>query len=799
MIKNYFKIALRNIMRQKGFSFINIMGLAIGLACAIFILIYVEFERSYDTFHEDSERIYRIANEQTTSNGLRLYASVTLPMGPTIRDQLPQVEMMARIVDSEPQTVRNGIRAYIEERLTYADPEILRLFSIGLVRGNWGDALTRPLTAVITERMAAKYFGDEDPVGKFLEINGKQFEVEGIIADSPQNTHVKFSIIRSFATFTLPDPESPLHSLEWNTGHAAHTYVKLRKNTDLQLFQAQINQIAYDNLKDQLAQYGYKHHYFLHNIEDIHLRSHLRGEIEAPGNPQYLVILTLIGVFILLIACINFTNLSTARSAIRSSEIGIRKVVGAARKQLIVQIMGESMLMTAATLILACIIVVFTMNAFNSILETHFELQALFRIKIILFLVLLGLITGVTSGIYPAFLLSGFMPATIFKKSLIKGKRGAKARRLLVIGQIVISTILLIGTLVIHRQIHFMKNHPLGFDKEQKLIVNLPQTGMMTDNYTTIKSEFLKHHSILGVSASSSIPGRGMFFWRLWPTGMREEKSQPLNFINVDYDFIDMYELDIIAGRSFDRTFGSDLASRGWVVNESTVEAYGWESPEHAVGMEMMEDRSPIIGVVRDFHFKGLQSAIEPLAISVWSDHFSCFTLEVSLIDLGETISYIRGVIEKFFPEVIFNYFFLDDDFDRQYRIEERMSRLFGVFTFLGILIAVLGLFGLTAFIAEQRTKEIGIRKVFGATVFGVIIDFLMDFGKWVLVANIIAWPIAYVAMNKWLQNFAYRTSLNVWIFLLSGLATLAISWLTVSYQALKAATTNPVEALRYE
>ena len=344
-----------------------------------------------------------------------------------------------------------------------------------------------------------------------------------------------------------------------------------------------------------------------------------------------------------------------------------------------------------------------------------------------------------------------------------------------------------------------MKNHPLGFDKEQKLIITLPEYFLMTNNYETIKSELKKHPSVLGVSASSSVPGRETFFWRLWPTGMREQKSQPLYFINADYDFINLYDMELIAGRSFDREFGTDLEARGWVINEATVKAYDWNSPEEAIGKEMMDDRTPIVGVVKNFHFKGLQNAIEPLAFSVWSEHFNCFTLKIDLNNIGETISHAEEVIQTFFPGVLFDYFFLDDDFNRQYRFEEQIGMLFGVFTSLGIIIAVLGLFGLTAFIAEQRTKEIGIRKVFGASIFGLVINFLKEFGKWVVIANIIAWPIAYYAMSKWLQNFAYRANLDVWIFILSGLAVLCITLLTVSYQSIKAATTNPIESLRYE
>ena len=799
MFKNYIIIAFRNLRKHKGFSFINISGLAIGMACAIFIMLYVDFELSYDNFHDDADRIYRIVNEQTTSNGIRYYAGVTAGMGPAIKNNLSQVENVARIVRSEPKTVKYGTKAYLEEKIVFAEQEFFDIFSIRILKGDLNNILTRPLTAVITQSIAAKYFSSEDPVGKFLDIDGRKFAVTGIIADSPKNSHFKPGIIQSFSTLTLPDNERPPGFLQWNTTHSAKTYFKLVSNTEIDLFQTQINQLAYQNLKEKLAEYGYQHNFFLQNIKDIHLHSHFRGEFETPGNAQYLYIISFIGLFILLIACINFTNLSTARSAKRSAEVGMRKVVGATRKQLIFQIMGESLFISVITLVISFILVVLTIDFFNSILNTNFETIELLRPRIIIFLLIMGIFTGVTSAIYPAFFLSGFRPAIIFKGTFTTGKKGAQARKILVIGQIVISVILIIGILVIYRQIDYMKNYPLGFDKEQKLIIMLPEVDLMTNNYETIKSEFKKHPSILGVTASSSVPGRSTFFWRLWPTGMRDQKSQPLNFINVDYDFIDIYDMEIIAGRSFDRTFGSDLEAPGWVINESAVKAYDWNSPEEAIGKEMMDDRTPIIGVVKDFHFKGLQNAIEPLAISVWSEHFNCFTLEVSLNNLSETISYAEDVIQQFFPEAIFNYFFLDDDFNRQYHFEEQISVLFSVFTFLGIIIAVLGLFGLTAFIAEQRTKEIGIRKVFGASIYGLVFNFWKDFGEWVLIANIIAWPVAYYFMNKWLQNFAYRIDLSVWIFILAGLVVLVIALLTVSFQSIKAAMANPIDSLRYE
>ena len=800
MFRNYVKIALRNILRHKGYHFINITGLAIGMACAIFILLYVEFELSYDRFHRDGDRIYRIANEQVTANGNRYYSAVTPVMGPAVGENFHQVECMARLVRVEPKTIRKGDRIYIEEKLAFGDQEIFDLFSIQWIKGNPANALMRPMTVVITESFAGKYFSDEDPIGQFLRVEDKVFEVSGVIGDSPENTHYKFGIIGSFVSLTQMGLDLPPWFLTWSTGmHVAHTYVKLLPNTDLNEFKAQMNRLAYENLKEELNQSGYEHHYFLQRLQDIHLHSHLRGEAETPGNPQYLYILSITGLLILFIACINFMNLSTARSANRSCEVGMRKVVGAARGQLILQFLGESLGMAIITLGVALALVGLTMDFFNQVLGTKFDFADLYRSRILIYLAILVFLTGIVSGSYPAFFLSGFKPVAVLRRTLSAGKKGALIRKILVIGQMAISVILIIGTLVIFRQIDFMKNIPLGFDKEQKLIVNLPDYDLMTGNYGAIKSEFAKHPSILGVTASSSVPGRRMFFWRMWPTGMRDQKSQPLNFLNVDYDFIGLYDLEIIAGRSYDRSFGSDLEAPGWVINEAAVKAYGWDSPEDAVGKEMMDDRTPIIGVVKDFHFKGLQNIVEPLGMSVWSEHFRCFTLKVNMENLGETISYIETTFKRFFPGELFDYYFLDEDFDRQYRFEERIGILFSTFTSLGITIAILGLFGLTAFIAEQRTREIGVRKVFGASVFELVIYLSKEFGKWILLANVIAWPAAWFAARHWLQQFAYRIEINIGIFIVSGFMVMFIALVSTGYQIIKTARADPVDALKYE
>ena len=483
MIKNYLKIAFRNINRYKSYSFINIAGLSIGMACSLFVLLYVKFELSYDDYHNDTERIYRIANEQVTANGKRYYSGVVPVMGPELKSNFPQIEQAARLERIEPKTVKYGDNIYFEDKLAWADQEIFDMFTIEFVSGVSDDALTRPMTAVITEDVAARYFGDEEPYGKTLKVDIFNFEITGVIKNSPENTHYKFGIISSYKTLLL-DEESEMYQFygQWTTGmHSAHTYIKIAQNTDIPAFTELINRFIYGKLKEELSRSGYKHNYFLQPFMDIHLKSNLRGEAEPPGNLQYIYIFSIIGIFILIISSINYMNLSTARAANRTGEIGIRKVVGAARSQLFRQFIGESMLLSIIAFCISTAIICLTMPLYNDFLGGSFKVSDLFRLKIVLSAAIIALLTGIFAGSYPAFLLSAFKPLSVLKNSFRAGKLGAMVRKILVIGQISISVMLIIGTLIILRQVNYMKNETLGFDKKQKLIINLPRLSMMTE------------------------------------------------------------------------------------------------------------------------------------------------------------------------------------------------------------------------------------------------------------------------------------------------------------------------------
>jgi putative ABC transport system permease protein len=795
MFKNYLKVAVRNLLKHKTYSAINILGLTGGIAASIFIYLFVSFELSYDNYHEGADRVYRVALEQKTSAGDRYYSAVNYMVGKTLKDQFSQVEAVTGIQRLEPCPVKYADKIYLEDKLDLADPGLFDVFSIKFIEGTPAGALDRPLTVVITEQAAAKYFGYESAVGKILVVDTLNFEVTGVIENSPGNTHYKFGMIGSIKTLV----NHPFRQ-GWSTGmHSDHTYFRIQPGTDTEELTARLNQIAYTNLKEELDQFGYTHNYFLQPLKDIHLSSNLRGEVEPPGSSQILYIFSAAGFLILLIAGMNFMNLSTARSAGRSGEVGIRKVFGAFRAQLIWQFIGESLVITFISFIAALILVVAAMPLFNELSGLNFEPGYLMNPKLLSGFLVTVLITGLAAGSYPAFFLSAFNPVSILKGKLKAGSKGVLMRKILVTGQFAISIFLIIGTLSIFQQLNYMKNKPLGFDIEQKLIISMPRFSMLRENYESVKSKLLQHTSIKGAAASSSIPGRWMFFWRIWPTGKRAEQSQSINFMNVDYDFLDIYEIEITAGRPFKRTMGTDADDGGMIMNEAAVKSYGILTPEEAIGKLYRDNATQVIGVSKDFHFKGLQSSIEPIAMSIWPDHFKYITLKVDTGNLQETIAYVKGIYHEFFPGEMFDYFFLDADFYSQYQSEEKTSRLFSVFTIIGIFIAGLGLFGLSSFIAEQRTKEIGIRKVLGAPVPGIVALLSKEFIKWVMISTIIAWPVAYFASNSWLQGFAYRTNLGWAPFVLSAFAALLIAVLTVSGQSIKAARANPVKTLRYE
>jgi ABC-type antimicrobial peptide transport system permease subunit len=786
MFKNYLKIALRNIKRHKGLSFINITGLAIGMTCCLLITIWVQDELSYDKFHENAENIFRI-NMNDQRYGVE-WPIVSIPVGPALKEEFPEVIDSVRVSDFSGLVTRGEKR--FDEIGAYVDPSFFEIFSFPFVKGDPKTALSAPFSMVISQKIAKKFFDGEDILGKNLKLNNElDFTITGVIKDMPRNSHLNFDFLAPFKIFEQKDRDPT----NWGR-FQVYTYVMLQDDATFKEFEKKIAGL----LQEHNVRPGPK-------LEPEPLtRIHLYAK-DGGGDMRYVYIFSLIAVFILVIACINFMNLTTARSSTRAKEIGMRKVTGAQRADLIKQFMGESVLISLIALYFAVILAILLLPVLGNIADKQLTLYPQGNWSLILGFVGIVLFTGLLAGSYPALFLSSFKAADILTGSLVPSSSGAKKtifRKALVVIQFSISVFLIIFTLVIFKQLHFIRNINLGYEKEH--IVSVPLRGNTVKQYDAFKSELLQDSSILGVTATSEVPIL-IYYLHIgydWE-GKDPKKESRMTEILVDHDFIETFNMTIAQGRGFSRDYTTD-ASEAYIINEAAVKAMDIESPvgkrfsapSHA-GMR----EGTIIGVVKDFHFRPLHDEIEPLVMFIAPEKFRFFCIKIKseISDMHRTIGYIESVYNKFTPNFPFKYSFLDSTFDKLYRSEQKTGSIFGYFTFLAIFISCLGLFGLAAQMAEMRVKEIGIRKVLGASVSGIAVLLSKEFMKWVIIANIIAWPVAYYVTTRWIQNFAYRTRIGLWIFFLAAFLAFLIALATVGYQAVKTAMANPVDSLRYE
>ncbi len=798
MIKNYLKIALRNIKRQKGYSFINVVGLALGMACCMFILFYVLYEFSYDTFHEDSDRIYRVAMEFRAKDQPVKYGAVTPPpVAPAILDNYAEVEDAVRITRAS-GIVKHGEKHFFEDGILYADQSFFNIFTFPLIKGNLEAVLKEPYTAVLTESTAEKYFGSEDPVGKTISINyQRDYEITGVVEDVPPNSHFTFDLLFSFAPIEESLQNAPIGKLWFS--HSYYTYIKTRSENLSPAFIEGVYNLSANLIGDFENRVGFHQRFFLQPLKEIYLTSNLGFEPGSTGKKAYLYYFIAIAVFVLIIASINFVNLSTARSTGRAREVGIRKVAGAEKKQLINQFLGEAFLTTIISAGIAMMIILFSLPYFRAFTGKDIEIN--FNSGIILCLILTPLAVGLLAGSYPAFFLSAFHPIDTLKGAFGHTKKGRKLRKGLVIFQFTISILLIISTIIVSRQLHFMRNWDLGFDKEQIVVLSLRGSGEARQKYDLLKNEFMKHSTIVSASASYTVPGRRPSSNAMLPEGFAGDQWQTFLINWADYDYLETYKIQLAAGRDFSRDFETDK-DEAFILNEAAVKSLGWNSPEDAIGKNWNlgnRRKGKVIGVTKDYHFNSLHQKISPLVIHLDPDYFVFLSLRFTTDSVSETLSFIEETWKELVPDEPFSYFFLNEDFDRQYRAEVQVQVIVSLFTFMGIVIACLGLFALASFSVEQRKKEIGIRKVLGSMNHKIVFLLIKDFLILVLVANVLAIPVGWLSMNKWLQNYAYRTNMSIWIFLLSSFAALAIALVTVSFQSFKAATANPVDSLRYE
>jgi putative ABC transport system permease protein len=804
ILKNYQKIALRNIARNKNFSFINIAGLSIAIVCCVFIFLYISEESSYDNFHKDVDRIFRVTMEIRSNAKTQPYTPIAWPVALALKESFPQVEQATRLYIWGDWLVRHEEKAFYETRFMWADPEVFEVLTFPFLKGDPRTALQDPGSLVISERLSRKYFGPDDPFGRIIQVNGRDYMIKGIIHDPPTNSHLKYDLIASLKTI-----ENPKWMSNWY-GTECYTYIKLAPETDTETFAKHISNLADRYIKDYLTQSGYSYTYYIQPIRDIHLHSNLQGEIvpmDPPGNPLYISLFSWLAVFIVLIACINFVNLKTARSTDRAKEIGIRKVIGAGRSQLINQFLVESILISLFALGAALLLVILLLPNFNEISGKEFTAGRVINLQNIAVMTGLALVAGIAASSYPALVMSSFKPTAIIKGFLGSNSKGVVLRRILIVGQFAVSTIVIIGTLVVFYQLGYMKNRYLGFSKDQKLIIPIRENESLINDYVSVKDEFTRHPAVLGTAFSSHVPGRGTTSYAARIIGDGKPRNQGINHIYVDTDFLEEYDIELAAGRMYQNSMKTDIST--WdgngalIINEAAVHALGWLTPAEAVGRRISTGYGSrtleIIGVVKNFHYKGLQSIVEPLIIENFPHRFKYISLRISGGNIDEAVAFLMEKWKALYPSYPFEYFFLDADFNNQYKSEEQTGKIIGIFSLLGIIIACLGLLGLTASKIKQRTKELSIRKVLGASIGNIVFLLLKDFVKWVGAANLIAWPFAYYLMNAWLNRFAYRISMT-WIpFIMTLSLSVLVALATIGFQTIKAALANPADTLRFE
>jgi putative ABC transport system permease protein len=802
MFKNYLKIALRNIRRYKGYSFINIAGLAIGMTCCLLIMLYVNQELRYDRFHKNAHRIYRVAMESTTPEGKNRTAASMFPLAPAFKMDYPEVEQMARILFwSSNSLIKSGDKTFFEKRFVFADNELFDIFTFPVIKGKKDNPLADKSSIVITKSIAEKYFGKENPIGKILQYDNRyNFQVTAVIDDIPVNSHFHFDFAAPISVVDKDMIDFDFNT--WSGVFGTYTYMLLPEN---------ISPGSLENkAKDFVTRHGGKDpgiewRVFFQRLTDIHLYSHMDGEIETNNFVANLIIISIIGLFILIIACINFINLSTARSSRRSKEVGMRKTLGAARSQLILQYIGESVVFSVLGMGLSLLMIEMSLPYFSILVGKKISFSLAGNIEALLIIVGMILIVGVVSGIYPALVLSGQKMVTTLKGrwGSEKNKKGPMAlRKILVTFQFSISIILIIGTMIVLQQLNFFRQADLGFKKEHTVVIPIYDEEVQK-KYETVKQEFMRNPDVLAVTACLKPPiGNNYIRTGANPLDKGREARVNVDLNTIDFDFIDYFGLEIIAGRKFSKKISSDK-NNAFIINETTVKRLGLASPDEAIGKKLRiglnRREGTVIGVTRDFHISSLYKNIESLVMLYCPNNIYTMAVKIKSANIRRTISKLKETRLKFSKKYPFKFSFLDEDINRLYAAEEQTSRIIGTFAGIAIFIACMGLFGMASFTAEHRKKEIGVRKVLGASVHSIVILLSREFSRWVLLANIIAWPIAYYTMSRWLRNFAYRVDIGLWIFLSAGVIALAIALITVSSQAIKAAFSNPVDVLKNE
>src|ERR1700744_965655 len=813
MIRNYFIISLRNLLKRKGYTILNILGLTIGITCCLLIFQYVSYERSYDTFQKNTSQIVRIRLDQYKQGKLLWQSATSYPaFGPLMKKDYPEVENYCRLIDDELLLSNDAKNVkFSEKKGYYADPSSVDMLGVQLYSGNTSAALNAPDKIIISQSMAKKYFGTDDVVGKTLIArNQNPYEtllITGVFKDYPKNSHLILDYLVSYSTLSKilakggDKDDSANTAIGW---YDFYVYLQMKPDTDLQKFQAKMPAFAdkYINSRKGFKANNVRDELHIIPLSNIYLNSNYNQEAEVNGNGSAVNFMFLIGFIIMGIAWINYINLSTARSVERAKEVGVRKVLGAAKGSLIRQFMLENILLNFGAILLAGIAVAALIPWFNTLMGK--DVASGFSMSGKYWLIFSGIFISGTllSGLYPAFVLSDYKPVAVLKGAFKNTSGGLVLRKGLIILQFGISVVLIAGTIIVYQQVNFMRNQKLGVNINQTLVLDGVQT-ISDSTYMNVlqpfKTDLLKNPGVKGMSASTSVMGKEIY----WTNGYKSLDHSELGAITlyrlgVDHDFIPQFQLNMLAGRNFSKDFKSDSSAA--ILNEQALAVLGFKDPKDAIGKKIASrDTLTVIGVVQSFHHLGLQKPIDPQLISLRPNARQAYSIKLQTTDLQKTIADIKVTWNKYFPNDPFNYFFLDDQFNGQYQSDQRFGEMFSLFAFLAILIACFGLIGLSAYNILQRTKEVGIRKVMGASMQNVVFILSKDFLILVILSFVIASPVSWLIMHHWLQDFAYRIDISLWVFGVAGLIALAIALSTISYQAIRAALVNPVKSLRSE
>lgn len=790
MLKNYFLTAFRSLKRNKLHASINILGLAIGMTCCILIILFIQFELGYDRHNKNATRVYRLAVDLEAND----WAISAFPLGALLKENFPEVENYTRIKPIETFVQNSDNLVKNKEKIFFADSTVFDVLDIKLLKGNPVNALAKINSMVITPARARAYFGDEDPVGKTLtRVDSKtEFVITGIFEPLPSNSHVHMDMMVSSENFPIMRANA---EDGWNYLTNHYTYVVLPENFDYITFEKTISKFLdkYHELKPEDTPNRLR----LQPLTDIHLHSNRGLEVEANGNMNTVYILSAIAFFILVIACINFMNLTTAQSLKRAREVGVRKVVGSKRSHLVLQFLSESVLISLIALILAGVLLTLVVPKFNELSGKQLILNPVQNITVILAFVGIAAVVGFIAGLYPAFFLSRFNPTTVLKGNFATNLSGQGLRKGLVVFQFAIAFVIMVGTYVVHSQLDYMRTKDMGFDREQTLIVKMPNDSVGSE---AIKNEMKRLSSVSNVTQFIEIPGKMVRTTSIWYEGVKDNTAENLYIFSGDVDLIQTMGMKMKAGRYFET--GTKQYGKEFVLNETAVKHFGWK-PEEAIGKmidfgQRGETPGKVIGIVEDFHFKDLHKTIDPLVMYLEPQYEGSFmAMKLNAGDVTQSVADIQEVWKKFLPQYEFEYQFLDESFNSLFDQEKRLSTLFTIFSGLAILISCLGLFGLASFTLEQNRKSVAIRKVMGASVSNILFMMSKDFLKLVLIGMLVASPVAYYAMTKWLQGFAYSVGFGWLVFIYAAGAALVVAFATVSYHSLKAATTNPVNSLK--